>query len=600
MTCNLLKFLKEQLISTEADDILVGQCVRFLYQNIRVLLATVTTITCLTLYVFWNTVDLVVLVLWGMLSFFLLFTRAMMLFVYSHLNPPDSEARRWAGYFTLSALAAGLIWASTMPLFFAPGSLLQKIYIAMMVVGMASGAMSMTAYWPPAYHNFMLPPMITLNVYMFAQGSTEWVGLAILELAFLVGILRVGKNQFSNFAHTVRLQSENIELINKLREQKARAEQANQSKTQFLASASHDLRQPVHSLALFADALNPEVTTARGRTLINNLTRSVESIDELLSSLLDISKLDAGVVKVNAADIPLQPILQKIHNEFFNTATNRGLSFRVHGCDLAVKSDPVLLTNIIRNLVSNALRYTRHGGVLVGCRARHSGDGEYVAIEVWDTGRGIPEAEREKIFAEFYQLDNPERDRGKGLGLGLAICQRLCGLLKHDLELNSRPGRGSVFRVYAPRARSNARFEIQPPEPDTVRPAQLEHPVVLVVDDEKEILTAMQSVLGTWNCRVLTAGSKQEALETIAGSPYGNPDLVICDYRLRGTETGSDVIAAIQSRLNRKTPAIIMTGDTDPERLREAESSGHVLLHKPVKPAELYRMIRDIVSERAA
>lgn len=590
-----LHTLKKMFVAPEADEILAGQCVRFLYRNLRLLLVSVTLITGITLYVFWNTAHIAVLLGWGMVSFFVLFMRAVMLFVYNHLNPPDSQAARWGGYFTLSALAAGWLWAAAVPLFFDPGTMLQKIYITMMILGMASGAMSMTAYWPPAYHNFVLPPLIMLNIYMFAQGTNEWLGLAVMEITYLFGLLRIGQNQFANFAHTVRLQSENIELITKLREQKARAEQANQSKTQFLASASHDLRQPVHSLALFADALNPEITTERGRTLMSNLTRSVESIDELLSSLLDISKLDAGVVRVNADDIALRPILQKIQNEFYNTAENRGLKLRVHDTGFAVHSDPVLLTNIIRNLVSNALRYTRSGGIVVGCRPVRDGGGGQISIEVWDSGIGIPASEQEKIFAEFYQLNNPERDRGKGLGLGLAICQRLCALLKHELELQSRPGRGSVFKVRVPRSRAKPAGT----ETTAVRqsPAELKEPLVLVVDDEREILNAMQAVLQAWGCRILIGGSREEALAVLEENPGRRPDLIICDYRLRGDEKGSDVITAVHARLNHRIPAIIMTGDTAPERIREAEASGHALLHKPVKPPQLRRMIDEYVNK---
>lgn len=596
----MLQALKHEFVVPDVDPLLAGQCVRFLYRNLKLLLLTVLLITSITLYVFWNTVPLPLLLLWGVLSVFVLMMRAALLFVYSHLQPPEEDAARWGGYFTLTALASGLLWAAAVPLFFEPGDLLQKTYITMMILGMASGAMTMTVYWPPAFHNFVLPPMATLCVYMIAQPEIEWVGLGVVALTFLGAVWNIGRNQFANFAQTVRLQSENLELIRKLREQKARAEQANRSKTQFLAAASHDLRQPVHSLALFADALRPEVASDKGRALLANLSRSVESIDQLLSSLLDISKLDAGVVKVNAGPIALQPMLQRLYNEFYRTAEERGLRLVVHDTELAVHSDPILLTNIVRNLVSNALRYTRHGGVLIGCRARRDAQGrDAVVIEVWDTGRGIPESEHEKIFAEFYQLDNPERDRGKGLGLGLAICQRLCRLLGHRLELASRPGRGSVFRVWAPRVadlplqHDSGVFEA-PPAQDFGGEA-----TVLVVDDEKDILAAMQAVLSSWNCRVLTAGGKTEALERLEAAGR-RVDLLICDYRLRDNENGSEVIAALRARAGRRVPAIIMTGDTAPERLREAQASGHTLLHKPVRPAELRRLIDALLRERAA
>jgi CheY-like chemotaxis protein len=263
----------------------------------------------------------------------------------------------------------------------------------------------------------------------------------------------------------------------------------------------------------------------------------------------------------------------------------------VRESSLAVHSDPVLLGNIIRNLVSNALRYTRHGGIVVGCRSV----GKEVSIEVWDSGLGIPLSEQQKIFAEFYQLNNPERDRGKGLGLGLAICHRTCELLGHRLDLYSRPGKGSVFKIRAPAC------DVRRPLRSQSIPAQqpaLENPLVLVVDDEINILNAMEAVLQTWGCEVLTAGSGDEAVEALVKHPARAPDLLICDYRLREGETGIEVISRLHEELNNDVPAIIMTGDTAPDSIRATQASGHVLLHKPVKPLELQTTIQKLIGDK--
>jgi signal transduction histidine kinase len=585
---NLIKKFKFYLIAPELEDYVAGECVRVLYSNMTLVLINVSIITALTIYVFWNTVRGEFLLAWGVGMFAVILIRLMLLFVFSHLKPDDKESFRWGGYFAVTSFISGWIWCVGIILFWDPSTLLQKTFLVMVLLGTAAGSMSLTSMWAPGYYLFVLPMLTTLVAYLFAQGSREWVGLGILGAAYTISLLRLGQNNFENFVKTLRLQSENMGLIDKLREQKDRAEQAARAKTQFLASASHDLRQPVHALALFADALSHEVNTPKGKNLMNNLSRSVESIDELLTSLLDISKLDAGTVKVNAADIELKPILQKVINEFSAEAEKQNLTLRVRDTSLAVHSDPVLLGNIVRNLVSNALRYTKQGGILVGCR-RNKND---VCIEVWDTGLGIPEAEREKIFAEFYQLNNPERDRGKGLGLGLAICQRTCELLHHRIELYSRPGRGSVFRIRAKRSRVKARSESKAP---AAQKTLLENPLILVVDDEINILNAMEAVLGTWGCEVITAGSGKEAIDKLADYPDSRPDLIICDYRLRAGETGTEVIARLHEELNHPIPAIIMTGDTAPESIRQTQASGHALLHKPVKPMELQQTIRDLI-----
>ena len=587
----IIQFLKRNLVAPECDQSLTVECVRFLYGNIAFLTINSAIIAAITVFIFRNNIDKFYLLAWTVLVMTVLASRMVLLFVYNHIKPKDSEARRWGNYFTVSAVVSGWTWALAILLFFDPGDFWQKTYIAMITLGMASGAMFMTSSWLPAYHHFILPPITMVFVELISSATEESISLALIAMFYFFGLMRNGRHHFQYFVQAVRLRNENLELVNQLREQKHRAEDANRSKTQFLASASHDLRQPVHALALFADALKNEVQTAKGRSLMGNLTRSVESIDELLSSLLDISKLDAGAVKPNKANIALQPILQKIDNDFHRAAESKNLKFRVKDTELAVYSDAILLTNVIRNLVSNALRYTPNGGILIGCRRI----GEGVSIEIWDTGFGIPKNEQDNIFAEFYQLHNPERDRGKGLGLGLAICNRICQLLNHRLTLQSRHGRGSVFKIRVPLSRVavTPSAEQQPSKTQT----KLDQPVVLVVDDEKNIRSAMQSVLETWNCRVFTAGCGDEAIRLIREHPNELPELIICDFRLRDGEVGTEVIAELQALMDNKIPAIIMTGDTGPESLQNVQSSGYTLVHKPVKPMELHRMMLQLLGK---
>jgi signal transduction histidine kinase len=575
------------------DERVTAEAIRFQYKNISAIMLGLLFFPAVTIGVLWQHVDQSQLLLWGGASYFIFVIRGLLARAYNKLNPPNHDATRWGNYFALTTLVTGITWGIAGVLFLVPDSTPHQVFILTVIIGLAAGSVITTSYWLPSFYAYAVSSVGIMIINMFSQGTPIWISLGVLSSIFLLLVLRMGHASNKTFVEALLLRFENLELIEQLREQKSHAEQANQAKTQFLASASHDLRQPVHALALFADALKYEVHSPKGQNIMLNLTRSIESIDELLSSLLDISKLDAGVVKVNPADIRLKAILGKISNEFYNQANQKSLKFRVRDTSLAVRSDPVLLANVIRNLIGNALRYTQHGGVLVGCRKR----GNSAVIEVWDTGMGIPEAEQKRIFQEFYQLSNPERDRSKGLGLGLAICQRLCDLLHHNLTLSSKPGKGSVFRIHVPLTRSKPRDTLAPERARNSRLLELAGKTILVIDDEKEILSAMRMILQAWHCQVLTAGSAAEAVQLLTTPGTAPPDLLVCDYRLRSGETGTDTIQTVCKTLGRNLPAVIMTGDTAPERIREAQASGHTLLHKPVKPAQLYATLQELLAE---
>jgi two-component system, sensor histidine kinase len=257
-----------------------------------------------------------------------------------------------------------------------------------------------------------------------------------------------------------------------------------------------------------------------------------------------------------------------------------------------VRSDVSLLSRIIRNLLTNAISYTDRGGVVLGCRR----SGDAVRIEVWDSGRGIPSDRHEEIFREFSQLENPERDRRKGLGLGLAIVHRLARLLGHSVELRSEVGKGSVFSITVPRGVAEDCVPIDAP-PETTTAFDLAHALVLVVDDEAAVQDGMAAVLRRWGCDVLTSGSGEEMLAKLAG--VGKlPDLIVSDYRLRGAENGIQVVELLRGEFNAEIPALLVTGDTAPDRLRDAEASGLPILHKPVNPARLRTLIANLLRER--
>jgi CheY-like chemotaxis protein len=355
------------------------------------------------------------------------------------------------------------------------------------------------------------------------------------------------------------------------------AESATQTKSRFLAAASHDLRQPMHALSLYLSALGGVRLPESALALLSNAKQCAQAMDEMFSELLDISRLDASAVQADIKVFALSTLLDQIRMEFVPQAQAKGLNFKVVDCSAFVFSDPILIERILRNLVSNAMRYTTHGKVLVGCRRSNDG----VRLSVYDTGSGIAYEQQQSIFEEFYQVSNPERDRTQGLGLGLAIVQRLALLLSTRLTLTSQLGRGSVFSIDLPG--SGAIDAVSSPMiADTTHHGSLMGALIVVIDDESIILGAMQLLLEQWGCAVIVAASGREAIERLSQCSRA-PDIIVCDYRLRDGETGSDVIVALRDEFNENIPALLITGDTAPERIKTLLASGFPVLHKPVQ-----------------
>jgi CheY-like chemotaxis protein len=358
--------------------------------------------------------------------------------------------------------------------------------------------------------------------------------------------------------------------------------------TRFVSSAAHDLRQPLHALGMFCATLEQRLLNTPEKPLVRNMMNAIESLEESFGSILDISRLDAGTVQTAPQCFPIRDVFRRLYQQFGGDAEKRGLALRFRATRRVVLSDPLLLERLLANLVQNALRYTQRGGVLVAAR-RHS---HGVALEVWDTGFGIPEDKKEMIFREFYQIDNPERDRARGQGMGLAIVRRLCTLLDHPLELQSTPGRGSVFRVIVPLGDASA-VNRPAADADTLPPRRTGSVRVLLIDDDRSIRDATRELLVPMQAEVLAAATIDEAL-TFARSFSESIDLVISDWRLRGHENGIDAVKSVRALAGQSTPAVLITGDTSPELLRSAHENGLTVLHKPLQPRQLMRLIKHL------
>lgn len=369
------------------------------------------------------------------------------------------------------------------------------------------------------------------------------------------------------------------------------------ARSRFLASASHDLRQPFQAMRLFLDALTSQVDgNARAARTAGMLANAMTAGEQLLNALLDISTLDAGTVEPDLQPVSVDALLQSLAEEFRPQAEEKGLRLRVHVPDAAsgavTRSDPILLGRIVRNLLANAIRYTQRGGILLGLRKR---DGQW-RIEVWDTGFGIPQDKLDVIFDEFHQLTNPSRDPTRGLGLGLAIVRRLSVLLQAPIEVQSRSGRGSVFAVTVNRLEGEAPADtpLMGHHPDGgPSGVPLDGMRILVVDDDSMVLTGLLLTLESWGCAFVSASNMREVFAAVDGLE-GPPDAILTDLRLPGKVSGFDVIDRVRKLFKADIPAVVLTGETAPESLLEGQRRGCAFLHKPLHPGELRRVLEEV------
>ncbi len=397
------------------------------------------------------------------------------------------------------------------------------------------------------------------------------------------------------------LQEGREELERRIREataeltaQKQAAETAVQVKSRFLAAASHDLRQPLHALTLLVAALKERLPSGEVEPLVYQIETSALAMQELLNALLDLSRLDAGVVEAHPECFPLARVLQNIQRQFAPLAAEKGLTLQVRPTQHWCLSDPMLVERILINLVANAIRYTERGWVAVSCREEKGG----LRLEVWDTGPGIPEAYREKIFEEYFQIANPERARDKGLGLGLAIVARLARLLGAPVNLDTEPGRGSCFSLRLPTCPPQLRGQTEPAAaPGTG--ARLGHALVACIDDDQGILEAMVELLSGWEVEVAAGPDAARVRDDLLALGRA-PDLIISDYRLGGGTSGVEAIALLRETFGAQIPAILITGDTAPETIQHIEATGLPVLHKPLKPARLRAMLVHLLKGRGA
>jgi two-component system, sensor histidine kinase len=386
--------------------------------------------------------------------------------------------------------------------------------------------------------------------------------------------------------------SERTQAEARMREAKREAEQANMSKTKFLAAVSHDLLQPLNAARLFTGALLEHEVPAASAPLIRQVSHSLEDVENLLETLVDISKLDAGVIKPDIAPFKLSELLDNLANEYRQIAAVEGLEMRFVGCSAVVRSDAQLLARILRNFLTNAIRYTPSGRILLGCRYHDRG----LRIEVWDTGIGIPGDKLMEVFQEFKRVNPGSNTRDRGLGLGLAIVDKIARMLGHQVRVRSREGLGSVFSVDVPFGRLPSRTATPVAVP-VIQGQRLQGATVWVVDNDASICAGMRILLEGWGCRVITALSEGDLAGQV--DPFrAHADMLIADYHLDNGVNGVDVVARINGQRETPLPVLLITANYSNELKLQVRQLGHILMHKPVKPLKLKTAMGHLLAPR--
>ena len=581
------------------DELIQAEQVRLLYGGLLVSIVGVLLGGAVVVLVFWHVVETHLLLGWAACVVANQAWRLFLRYRFSQRVRDRHELGRWATLWAIGSGISGALWGSASFLFFVPGSPVHQAFLLALVISVISAGMLLIGVHLQSFYAFFVPAIVPLVLRNLIEGTTDNLTLAFIAVVSGVALFSFGRNYNRILTESLRLRFENESIMRRLaaqneeldrarksaEEARAQAEAANRARTQFFAAANHDLRQPLHAMGLLAGSLAAKVKDPDVVALTNTISASMEALEGLFNELLDMSKLDSGTITPSPSHFSIRQLFEKLRLDFEAEAAMKGLSLRFRANGRFLFSDPVLVERILRNLISNAIRYTARGGVLVDCRNRRGRPW----LEVWDTGPGIPEDQRERIFEEFVQLENPARDRRKGLGLGLSIVRRLCTLLGHELAMQSRLGKGSVFRFEVPAGRETAK----PSRREADAPISvdlLSGRTVVVIEDDAEVQAGMKALLGGWGMDVRICSSASEA-ETTCAAMTKAPDLVIADYRLPGASNGLEAVESIRRSFGSAVPAILMTGSADPQLVAMAEEKGFHYLLKPVMPAKLRTLV---------
>ena len=548
---------------------------------------------------FWSSTPRAVMVSWLVAFAVMLAARLVMAQRFGRATVASlADWQRWRRWWNIGTLSSAAMWGATAWVFYPRGESIQQIGLIITIYTLSVAVVPVLATQPTVFLAFGALCFLPMAARIASEGTTYGYELAgILLLVFsLTTVLARSYRQALRRAIDLKVRADGLLVQLRIEKQAAddarrEAEVANRAKTQFFTAASHDLRQPLHAMGLFAEALRQKSHDAEVAQLVNSINESVDALEGLFSELLDITRIDSGGVEVNPEHFEIGSIFRKLRLHFEPTAFEKGLALRLRGAQHVVHADPLLVERILRNLVSNAIRYTNDGSVLVSCRRR----GDHLLLQVWDTGVGIREEQQALVFEEFYQVPNTERvapHQRKGLGLGLAIVKRLAELMGAPLSLRSQPGRGTVFSLELPLGKA-ARQSSARPAGKAPLAITLDGKLIVVVEDEPAVLAGLVVLLKGW-------GATLAAFDSVAGCTAWaegcdpalvKPDLFIVDFRLENGLNGVDAIVALRARFGQQVPAIVVTGSTMTGHEQEALDKNFHVLIKPVLPNKLRAMI---------
>ncbi len=533
---------------------------------------------------------------------------------------PAALLHAWRRSWRALVLSQGALWGAAVWLFWGLGTPYHRVALILIVYSYCLGSVQLLATQRKVFLVFISLVLTPTIVRIASDTTQEWhLQLAfILTLLFFLTVL-MARTYGNALGQAISLKRRTDELAARLRQEMAladearraaddarrAAEAANRAKTQFFAAASHDLRQPLHAMGLFAEALRQRIRDPEVASLVNSINESVDALEGLFGELLDITRIDTGGVDVHPEPVHLKALFGRMRLHFEPAAFEKGLLLTFRGEQHVALADPVLLERVLRNLVSNAIRYTDDGGVLVSARMRQGGDrGRRLLLQVWDSGIGISEASLPRIFDEFFQVQGGrplQAHQRKGLGLGLAIVKRLAALMEAPISVRSRVGRGTVFSLEVPLGRAPRSAEATAgPAAKTALGLTLEGRHVVVVEDEQAVREGLVVLLQAWGAEVTDFDTVDAVAQWLAATPGPAPDLLLVDYRLPQGRTGLDALAALRARWpHQRLPAILITGSSLGGHEAEAEQHDFHLLVKPVLPAKLRAMIAFKLNVRA-
>ncbi len=451
------------------------------------------------------------------------------------------------------------------------------------ILGVIASALAIFSTRPKICILFTTTVFSMVSIKLFLIGS--W-GLAVMCLIVLPPYALLSKTLGRRIEVSITQDFRNAELLEEVSAANVATEKASREKSLFMAATSHDLRQPLHAQNMLLQIMKNRAKGTELEDLVEKMTASNDALITLFNALLEVSQLDAGTIEVRASHLSLSELCKSIIEEFREVAKQKGIVIELIGDECIVHSDPILLLRILRNLVSNALKFTIEGRISIALTENDS----TVLLSVCDTGIGIPIADQSMIFNEYTQLDNPSRDRSKGIGLGLALVRRMCDLLDHEIRVESTPGKGSCFYLMLPVGDASSIVYLSK---DSVS-VRIENLDILIIDDEQSVLDAMDELFSEWHCQTRSFTSLKAAVASIEKAHY-RPDLIISDYRLGENTNGVEAIAQVRKSLNEDVPALLISGDTDPLLLEEIKREKFYLLHKPVDIARLRKVIASLL-----